>query len=57
MHMDQSVVKLKAGDVVVQRGTNHSWVNTGSEPARIAVILIDGQTLNIGKAVPRPVVK
>jgi len=57
MHMDQSVVKLKAGDVVVQRGTNHSWVNAGSEPARIAVILIDGQTLNIGKAVPRPVVK
>jgi quercetin dioxygenase-like cupin family protein len=54
MHMDNSVAKLKSGDIVVQRGTNHSWVNASSAPARLAVILIDGQTLGIGKPVPRP---
>ena len=27
MDMDDSTVKFKAGDVMVQRGTNHSWVN------------------------------
>ena len=48
MHMDQSVVKLKAGDVVVERDTITPR-RTGSQPARIAVILIDGETLNIGK--------
>ena len=32
---------LKAGDVVVQRATNHAWVNRGDEPCKIAFILID----------------
>jgi len=54
MDMDNSTVKVKAGDVLVQRGTNHAWVNRGSVPARIAIVLIDGQTLGIGKAMPRP---
>lgn len=42
MLMDDSEVHFKAGDVLVQRGTNHAWVNRGSEPCRIAFILIDG---------------
>jgi quercetin dioxygenase-like cupin family protein len=54
MDMDNSTVKVKAGDVLVQRGTNHAWINRGSVPARIAIVLIDGQSLGIGKAVPRP---
>ncbi len=37
-------VHLKAGDVVVQRGTNHAWSNRFSEPCVIAFILIDGVT-------------
>jgi quercetin dioxygenase-like cupin family protein len=37
------VVKMQAGDVLIQRGTNHSWVNRGSVPARIAVVLVDGK--------------
>ena len=37
---DQSV-SLRAGDVVVQRGTDHAWVNRSAEPARIVVVLID----------------
>jgi quercetin dioxygenase-like cupin family protein len=48
MHLDDSVVKLAAGDVLIQRGTNHAWVNRGSMPARLAVILIDGKPKRAG---------
>jgi uncharacterized cupin superfamily protein len=41
MLLDDSEVHLKAGDVVVQQGTNHAWVNRGTAPCRIAFILID----------------
>lgn len=57
MDMDNSTMKVKAGDVLVQRGTNHAWVNRGNVPARIAIVLIDGQSLGIGKAMPRPAAK
>ena len=36
-------VHLQAGDVVIQRGTNHAWVNKGTEPCRIAFVLIDAK--------------
>lgn len=42
MLLDDSEVHLKVGDVLVQQGTNHAWVNRGSEPCRIAFVLIDG---------------
>lgn len=48
MDMDDSTVHLKAGDVLVQRGTNHAWCNRGSEPARVAFVLIDAEPLRIG---------
>ncbi|HUK60901.1 MAG TPA: cupin domain-containing protein [Stellaceae bacterium] len=48
MDMDEGSVRLKAGDVVIQRGTNHSWVNRGTEAARIAFVLIDAKPLGIG---------
>src|SRR6478672_3191033 len=48
MVMDDSTVTLKTGDVVIQRGTNHSWVNRGSDPVRIAFVLIDAEPLGIG---------
>jgi quercetin dioxygenase-like cupin family protein len=51
MDMDQSTVKLKAGDVMVQRGTNHAWANRSSKRARVAFVLIDAEPLGIGKAV------
>lgn len=51
MDMDDSTVKLKAGDVVVQRGTNHAWANRGTETARIAVVLVDAKPLGIGHAI------
>jgi quercetin dioxygenase-like cupin family protein len=41
MELDDGVVaKLKAGDVLVQRGTIHNWVNRGTEPCIIAFVLI-----------------
>ena len=39
--LDEDEVKLKPHDVVVQRGTNHAWVNNGSEPALLIAVLID----------------
>lgn len=53
MDMDDSTVKLRAGDVMVQRGTNHSWVNRGKQVARLAFVLLDGQPLGIGHALSR----
>jgi len=46
MEMDDTVVHLKAGDVLVQRATIHNWVNKGTKPCVIAFILIasDGKT-------------
>jgi mannose-6-phosphate isomerase-like protein (cupin superfamily) len=43
MLLDDSEIHLKAGDVLVQQGTNHAWVNRGTEPCRIAFILIDSK--------------
>jgi quercetin dioxygenase-like cupin family protein len=48
MEMDDSTVTLKAGDVMVQRGTNHAWINRGIEYARVAFVLIDAKPLGIG---------
>ena len=39
--LDEEEVQLKPHDVVVQRGTNHAWVNNGSEPALLIAVLID----------------
>src|SRR6201985_1128998 len=41
------VVHLKPGDVVVQRGTMHTWVNRGSVPAVTAFILIDAKPVEV----------
>jgi gentisate 1,2-dioxygenase len=41
--LDDSEVHLKAGDIVIQRGTNHAWVNRGDKPCRIAFVLLDAK--------------
>jgi len=43
MLLDLGEVHLRAGDVVIQQGTNHAWVNRGAGICRIAFILIDGE--------------
>ncbi len=40
MEMDGAVVHLEAGDVLVQRGTIHNWINNGTETCVIAFVLI-----------------
>ncbi len=45
MLMDEEEVHLKAGDVVVQRGTNHAWANRGTKNCSIAFVLIDAKPL------------
>ena len=39
--LDEEEVRLEPHDVVVQRGTNHAWVNNGDEPALLIAVLID----------------
>lgn len=41
--LDDSEVKLSAGDVVIQRGTNHAWSNRSGKPVRMLYVLIDGE--------------
>jgi quercetin dioxygenase-like cupin family protein len=40
--LDDSETVLRAGDVAVQRGTNHRWENRSETTARMAFILVDG---------------
>jgi quercetin dioxygenase-like cupin family protein len=53
MVLDGETVHLKAGDVLVQRGTIHNWINNGTAPCVIAFVLVaakpvaaGGRTLN-----------
>jgi quercetin dioxygenase-like cupin family protein len=48
MDMDDSTLTLKAGDIMVQRGTNHAWVNRSKAPARLVIVLLDAKPLGIG---------
>jgi len=41
-------VSVRAGDVIVQRGTNHLWHNRGSVPCRFAWILLDAEPVEVG---------
>lgn len=43
MILDQSETIIKAGDIVIQNGTNHAWSNRSGKTCRIAFVLIDGQ--------------
>jgi len=40
MQLDREEVRLKAGDVLIQRATNHNWVNRGPEPCVVLFVLI-----------------
>ena len=51
MELDDATAHLKAGDVLVQRGTIHNWVNRGTEPCVIAFVLIAAKPVTIGDKV------
>jgi len=48
MQLDDSEVHLKAGDVLVQRGTIHNWVNRGDQPCVMAFVLIGATPVTVG---------
>ena len=45
------LIKLKAGDILIQRGTNHAWANRSDKRARVAFVLVDAEPLGIGSPV------
>ena len=51
MELDGSVVHLTAGDVMVQRGTIHNWVNRGTAPCVLSVVLVDARSVRVGDTV------
>jgi quercetin dioxygenase-like cupin family protein len=51
MELDDATVHLKAGDVLVQRGTIHNWVNRGTEACVIAFVLIAAKPVTVGDKV------
>ena len=48
MQLDIGSVHLKAGDVLVQRGTIHNWANKGTVPCVIAFVLISSKPVSTG---------
>ena len=53
MDLDECTVRLRAPDVMIQRGTVHAWRNSGLQTSRFAVILVDAKPLGIGRPIPR----
>lgn len=45
---DNVVVKLKQGDVLIQRGTIHNWVNRGKDVCIIAFVLVSAKPVSAG---------
>lgn len=41
--LEESETVLKAGDILIQRGTNHAWSNQSGASCKVAFILIDGR--------------
>jgi mannose-6-phosphate isomerase-like protein (cupin superfamily) len=41
--VDKGETTVRAGDIIIQRGTNHAWANRSGRNCRIAFILIDGE--------------
>jgi hypothetical protein len=47
--MEKGETLLRAGDILVQRGTNHSWSVRGSEPCIVAAVLVNAKSMSFGK--------
>ena len=48
MVLDGTVVRLKAGDALIQRGTIHDWINRGTVPCVIAFVLVAAKPVTVG---------
>ena len=54
MLLDEGEVHVKAGDILIQRGTNHAWVNRSGKTCRIVFVLIDAQDFPPAEGRPFP---
>ena len=52
MDLDGTVVHLRAGDVLVQRGPIHNWINKGSDACVIAFVLISAKSVTTVLGLP-----
>jgi quercetin dioxygenase-like cupin family protein len=52
--MDEGETLMRAGDTLVQRGTNHAWSNRSAEPCLVVFVLVSAAPLG-GKGVAKPV--
>ena len=41
--VDGGEATVRAGDIIIQRGTNHAWANRTDRNCRVAFVLIDGR--------------
>ena len=48
MQLDEGTVHLRAGDVLVQQGTIHDWINRGAAPCVIAFVLVPAKPAERG---------
>jgi quercetin dioxygenase-like cupin family protein len=48
MELDGETVTLKAGDVLIQRGTMHNWINRGKDVAVVAFVLVAAKPVTVG---------
>lgn len=55
--LDKGETLLKPGDVLIQRGTNHSWSVRGDEPCIIAAVLVSAAPLGAARAVRKKAAK
>ena len=54
MELDEGrMVTMKRGDVMIQRGTYHSWINKSADVCRMAFVLMDAEPLGLGHPVAR----
>jgi hypothetical protein len=52
--MEKGETLLRAGDILIQRGTNHSWSVRGNEPCIVAAVLVNAKPLSFFKKKPAP---
>ena len=47
LELDTETARLNTGDVLVQRGTIHNWINNGTEPCLMAYILLGAKPVTV----------
>lgn len=56
LELDEGVTAtVKAGEVVIQRGTIHAWHNRAEKESKVAFILLDAQELKVGEKLLQPI--